>query len=160
MTNIAKMEFRIERHGGKEMTGEEMNSLVKDCFSDLGPSLGDSLQDWFEKVKNIPYIDDFELFGIDGKGPIQEILSRPMYLMNGAIFPSMDCKKKAILIAAWAEGNNVPWRFVAVREEGFSRFHHVFPQLKIAGEWYNCDATMPHYKLFAGKPLVREAAII
>lgn len=152
------MQAKVSAHEGKEATGEEMRRIVSDYWSDLGGHLGDSLPQWFDIVRKIPYRDDNDIF--QSKAGVHEIVGRPLYLLNPSMFPAIDCKKKTILIAAWAEGNGVKWRPVAVREKGAPTFHHVFPQLLVDGKWRNVDATLPDYKLFEPKRQVIEAEIL
>ncbi len=141
----------IERmHGGKVLTGEEMYRLAKTYASDLGNNLDKSLERWFNVVLEIPYMDDSKLM----QNPSDEILARPKYLLNPAIFPALDCKKKAILIGAWCAGQNppVPFRFIAVSEKPDKKIHHVFTQVRQFPGWITADPTYSNYKLGEGKP--------
>ena len=153
------MKFLASKHYGKEGTGEMMISLVESFFSDLGPLLGESLQDFFALVASIPYKNDFELLPSTDENQ-SELISRPKYLLDNSIFEKLDCKKKAILMASWAEGNGTPWRFIAVQEIGFPSYHHVFTQMKLGEGWFNVDPTFPGFKLFEPKPLVMRAVIL
>lgn len=90
-----------------------------------------SLSQVHEVVRRIPYLRD--------PSPV-EVVGRPARLLNGE-FGGLDCKKKAILIGAWAVRNYLPYRLVASSRRADRRFHHVFPQVRVAGEWVNADAT-------------------
>jgi len=83
-------------------------------------------------VKNIPYKKD--------KEPI-EIIARPARLLNGEFYYGLDCKKKAIILGAWAVKNRIPYRLIASSKRADKKYHHVFPQIRVDREWINFDAT-------------------
>ena len=136
------MEIRIQGHEGKELTGYEMANEVKNYFQDLGNFLSWTFEDWFQKVSFIPYESDDNIFELR---PI-ETVARPALLLDRQIFPSLDCKKKSILIACWAQGNGYPWRFIAISEKPNKKIHHVFTQINFGIGFENCDAVLPHYR--------------
>lgn len=130
----------------KEQTGRAMARLVSRYASDLDHIIGVyrgkrmRLSDFpalafFDFVRRIPYRRDV---------PRIEVVGRPARLLSGEL-RGLDCKKKSVLIAAWAKRNYVPYRFVAVSRRKDKRFHHVFPQLYLGG-WVNFDATYAHYR--------------
>jgi len=127
-------------------TARKMYSLVKSYSSDLesvinvspvtgGEQKADSmnLADFFNMVKNIPYKKDTE--------PV-EVLARP-YIVFQNMHKGADCKKKSILMGAWAACNRKPYRFVGISKKADKSIHHVFPQIKLSGAWVNADATYP-----------------
>jgi hypothetical protein len=131
----------------KEQTGREMHRMVKRTAKDLeeitffdndmilsGSDL--SLIKWFNYVKTIPYRKDIS--------PI-EVIARPKLATE--IKAGLDCKKKAILIAAWCFQNKVPFRFVASSKRADKVCTHVFVQALIKSEWINLDATYEWYKI-------------
>src|SRR5690606_35542409 len=81
---------------------------------------------------SIPYRMDTEL------DPEGEITGRPAKLLK---FAALDCKKKAILIASWAEVQGRPWRFVAVDYGG--GWSHVYTEVMLAARWVALDCTIP-----------------
>lgn len=85
-----------------------------------------------EVVRNIPYNRDHE--------PV-EVVARPARLLNGEFSRGLDCKKKATLIAAWAARRGYPFKLVATSKRPDRKFHHVFPVVRLRGEWVNMDAT-------------------
>jgi len=95
-------------------------------FSDLNPA------EVHEVVRNIPYKRDTE--------PV-EVIARPARLLNGEFERGIDCKKKAVLIGAWAARRGYPYKFVATSKRPDRKFHHVFPVVRLGGEWVNMDAT-------------------
>jgi hypothetical protein len=141
----------------KNDTGKEMYRLINNYSSDLHsiyvrtktgqliPFSSLSLMDAFDIVKRIPYRRDIK--------PI-EVVSRPNGILKNAPV-GMDCKKKAILIAAYLKERGIPFRLVASSRKPNRRIHHVFPQLNVAGKWLNADATYPHYQLFDKKPVTK-----
>lgn len=115
----------------------DLDSLVVRSRGKSLPFSRLSLPEVHKIVRSIPYKRD--------TAPV-EVVGRPARLLNGD-FAGLDCKKKAILIGAWAKRNYVPWRFVASSRRPDRRYHHVFPQLRIAGEWVNADATYSRMRL-------------
>ena len=129
-------------------TGKGMYKLSEKYWSDILQLVDLDLQTFFNYVKKIPYVED---------KPGTEVIARPKYLLNPTIFPALDCKKKAILIGAWAFAHGIPYRFLAVSENDSGVIHHVFPQLFINEEWKIVDATYPDYNLFELKDLISVA---
>lgn len=150
----------IAPHNGKEATGREMARLVKLYYTDLVGSGYEALEprQFFDIVKNIPYREDSDIFNYS-EG-VKEILLRPSFLLNRQMTPALDCKKKAMLMAAHAQLRGYPWRFVAVREIPNDKFHHVFTQIFTGGNWVNVDATFPSQTWAMKMPLVQEAEVI
>lgn len=140
----------------KYQTSERMHELVRRFSGDLkqvylyGEQAAKTpLNTYFDFVRNIPYRQDTK--------PV-EVVSRPYHIISGRKHGA-DCKKKSILIAAWARQNKIPYRFVASSKMQNGKIHHVFPQLKIKGQWINADATYRNYKL--GEPkIVTKAEVI
>jgi hypothetical protein len=144
----------------KVQTAAGMKKLVRDFAHDLDklylnyggkpvPLSKLPLERFHRLVREIPY-------KMDDK-PI-EVLMRPYYAIkfrNGGI----DCKKKAILMAAWAECNRLHWRFIASSRRPDKRKHHVYPQIKLSGEWTNSDATYRHYRIGENKTVTSEEII-
>lgn len=101
-----------------------------------------SLPEIHSVVKNIPYKKDTE--------PV-EVIARPARLLNGEFYSGIDCKKKAIIIGAWAKKNGVPYRLIASSRRPDRKYHHVFPQVRIGGAWVNTDATYKNMRLGENK---------
>lgn len=124
----------------KDQTARAMYSLVERYHQDimrlpaLGVMLGQlGINSLFDIVKKIPYKRD----------PANiEILMRPEIIWKRRR-AGMDCKKKAILIAAWARHNLGPgsYKFVATSSAPNGRLHHVFPVVKIGNGWIILDGT-------------------
>lgn len=135
-------------HRGRENVGRWMYWLSK-CFnSDLGALSQLPFSDFYHKIWSIPYISD-DLLLLD---PYTEVVARPGLLLTWAATPGLDCKKRAILIGAWCEANNVPWELVAMSERPDKEIHHVFPLVLIGDQWVNADATYSYHQLGAAKP--------
>lgn len=135
----------------KDDTGREMVGTVDAFFSDLGGYLSWPLSAWFDFVGLIPYESDEERF----PERVIELVPRPLYLLDRYLFPRIDCKKKAILIASWAKGNGYDFRFLAVSHRIDKKIHHVFPQVDLGNGWINADATFPFFRLGEGQPITR-----
>lgn len=134
---IIPLEDRIQ-------TGKEITWLSKNFWPDLDYTgdLDKTLPQFYNKVKNIPYEED----------SIDEIIARPLFLLDREKFPALDCKKKAVLMSSYLEAHGEPWRLVTNSELPSKEIHHIFPQMNIEGEWYNVDATYPEYELWEPKP--------
>lgn len=150
------MRLTVEKLKNKDQTGKEMHRLIKQYSGDLHaiyvrkdgklvPFSSLSLMEAFDIIRRIPYRRDIK--------PI-EVISRPNGILKNAAV-GMDCKKKAILIAAYLKERGIPYRLIASSRKPNRRIHHVFSQVNIAGEWMNADATYPHYQLFQQKPVTR-----
>jgi hypothetical protein len=156
-----------ERLYSKDQTGRKMYGLIQKYSGDLRNtyirkngrlvSLASlPLLDYYNVVRKMPYLRD--------KKPV-ETIARPRLLLNGE-FSGVDCKKKAILIGSWLRLNgrrSIPgfqgWRLISVSTRPDKKIHHVFPQVKIGGEWLNLDATYSDYKPFQ-KKLVTKAEVL
>ena len=126
-----------------------MYRFVERFHRDLGKLASMPLAEFFDYVKKIPYRRDRR--GV-------ETVARPGLLLKE--FPALDCKKKAILICAWARCNGIPYRLVACSERPDKKIHHVFPQIKEADRVRNVDATYPKYRLFQNKSRLTRAEVL
>lgn len=126
-----------------------MYRLIERFHQDLGRLAKMPLPEFFDYVKRIPYLRDV-------KG--RETVARPGLLLKE--FPALDCKKKAILICAWARANGVPFRLVACSERPDRKIHHVFPQVKQGDRVRNVDATYAKYSLYQKKPRLTRAEVL
>ena len=124
----------------KYQTGRKMYDLVNKTAQDLkgiyfaGKPISEiALYDYFRIIRSIPYRRD--------PRP-REILARPAHLIkyrrNG-----LDCKKKAILMAAYAKMNNIKYRFIASSRRADKKIHHVYPEIQINNRMIDTDATYP-----------------
>lgn len=144
------MQPLIDRH----QTGREMRALVGRYKKDLHrvtvrrgwrnvPVSELSMSEIHKYVRDIPYRADTR--------PV-EVVARPARILNGYDFPrGVDCKKKAVILAAWAACRGLPWRFVAMSSRPDKKFHHVFPQIFFQGIWVNMDATYKNMRPGADK---------
>lgn len=136
----------------KAQTAQEMYRLIEQFFTDVQrilvkrggkvcPFASLSLPEAFDMVRNIPYRMD---------RPPVEVVSRPALIMKNSNL-GMDCKKKAILLGSYLKYRGLPYRLIASSRRPNGRIHHVFPQVDIAGQWMNFDATYSHYRPFERK---------
>jgi hypothetical protein len=100
-----------------------------------------SLAEFFDLVKNIPYRRD--------PRPV-EVVARPYYIFKYRGL-GMDCKKKAIICAAYLKARGLPFRFIGSSNRDDKKIHHIFPQVKLDNEYVNFDATYSNYQLFGPK---------
>ncbi len=98
-------------------------------FADLNPVL------LFQIVKDMPY-------ALDPEG--DERLPRPAYIVEDLGRPR-DCKKVSIVFCAWAKCNNVPYRLRVVSYNEQRDMQHIYPELKLNGEWLTFDATFSNF---------------
>jgi hypothetical protein len=150
------MNLKRQHLESKNQTGDEMNRLIKTYSKDVNnimvkrnnevcPLSKLSLDEAFDYVKNIPYRQD--------TAPV-EVVSRPAFIAKNSSV-GMDCKKKAILLSAYLHNRGIPYRLIASSKKLSGRIHHVFPQVQLAGNWYNFDATYSNYKPFQLKTLTK-----
>jgi|WetSurMetagenome_2_1015567.scaffolds.fasta_scaffold05025_5 hypothetical protein len=134
----------------KEQTASRIKELVKKYASDLkiitireyDTTLDQlTLEDYFDFVKNIPYRKD--------TAPI-EVISRPYYICQYK-YLGMDCKKKAVLMAAWCACNHIKYRFIGSSKRPDKKVHHIYVQALLDGQWENIDATYDYYSLYDPK---------
>lgn len=155
------MEFKanIQPLVDKEQTGRVMYWLVDNFHNDLDkiavkrngekiPLSGLPFDDYFDIVRKIPYRRDTE--------PV-EVTARPLHIWNLKNL-GMDCKKKAIMMGAYFH-DKLPYRFMSTSAIPSGEIHHVFPQVKIEGDWYNMDATYPSYVPFQIKKVTNFQAL-
>ncbi len=147
--------MRSQTLAGKEWTGNEMRRMSREYWGDLGSYLSWPFSAWFDFVRILPYQSDNRRF----PDRILEVVARPALLLDKNIFPRLDCKKKAILIGAWAEGNGFPYRFVAVSSRPDGEVHHVMPQINFGGGWINADATFPDFEIGQGHEITFAAEL-
>lgn len=123
--------YKLKTDGRATSTGEIMKAMVERYYLDMAPYASLSLQQIFEKIKNLPYRPD---------PPNVETLMRPRYTMNmqGS---GGDCDCKALALASYARLYNIPYRFVAIRRPGRKTLHHVATELYINGTWVFLDPT-------------------
>lgn len=133
--------MRIEKQNlvSQPQTVAKMKKWVKKYHNDMYDLKNMSLVDIYMNVRNIPFYKDDEFF---------EVIARPGYLLDPEIFPGMDCKKKSIILASWAELNSYPWKFVTASDYANSDNHHIYPIIKIPKVgMIAVDATMPENRL-------------
>lgn len=146
----------VQEYQSKESTGSQMRFVVENDWSDLGGYINWPYPAWFDFVRLIPYESDAERF----PDRVIELVPRPAYLLDRQLFPSLDCKKKSILLAAWAYGHGLPYRFLAVSQKPNGEVHHVFPQIDFGEGWSNEDATFASFMSGMGQPLTFAAELI
>lgn len=139
----------------KYRTVQEIKHAVKNYHKDLlkfPELLKMSIREFFNYVKNIPYSRDVK---------DKEIVSRPEYLLT--MFPSLDCKKKSILMASFIQLKYGPqyWRLALSSNRPDGKITHIFTQFfcKQRGRWLNADATY-NYNHFGKKKLVTAFEIV
>lgn len=143
-------------HQGRAQTARWMYFLSENYADDLGELARLPLLDFHEMVSRMPYASDDLAWG----DPFREVVARPGYILQmlkNQQVRGVDCKKKAILLGAWATRNGVPWELVAMSERPDKEIHHVFPLLRIGRQWVNADATYARHAFGAAKPEMTHA---
>jgi len=140
----------------KAQTGNAMKKMVNRFSGDLNnfyvnkkPLSKIPLPVFYEIVKNLPYKKDT---------PGVEIITRPLHLLTSP-FKGYDCKKKAVLVAAWLKENNIPFQFIAVSSRQDKMVHHVLIRAQINGQWVEIDPTYKTNQLFESKPWTNAEAL-
>lgn len=122
----------------RAQTASLMYVFANKFKNDLLPYQDWSVVDFFEKIKNIPYIQDIEE---------RETIARPDILLNQEYFTKLDCKKKNSLMAAFFEMKGLDYIFVASSDAPEDEPHHIFILLWNDGDWIEVDATFRNNKL-------------
>ncbi|MBE7410551.1 MAG: hypothetical protein L6Q54_15665 [Leptospiraceae bacterium] len=121
-------------------TVETVLRLAKDYTIDLIPFYGMTIFAFYNYVRRLPYISD----------PVgKETVSRPKYTLDINWTGARDCDDKTVPILAKAIILNIPSRAVVCGE--MERPHHIYPEIKINGNWMVADATYPERCLFDKK---------
>jgi hypothetical protein len=107
--------------------------FLKSRSANMVPLSDLSLKYYFDFCRKIPYKEDTR--------PV-EVVGRPIELVK---LPSMDCKKKAIMIGSYAALKRIPFRFIASSNRPTREIHHVYPELLINGKYTSYDATYSNY---------------
>ena len=140
------MKFTVYPHRGKEFTGKWIYEYAEKYKNDIGDLKNADILDYFNLVRNIPYVNDPELF----RREYTELVARPGFCLQA---DKLDCKKKACLIGAYCECNNFPYILVSCSEKPDKEIHHVFPAVCLDGKkkkYINFDATYPN--MYIGQP--------
>lgn len=127
----------------RQQTANEIYALAKDYKDDLFEFKNWELKDFYNMVRDIPYLEDI---------PGIEVTSRPMYLLDPEYFTMLDCKKKVILMASFFELQNMPYLLVATSDSPENAPHHIFLIAWDGEDWLPVDSTLPTDILFEDKP--------
>ncbi len=138
----------------REQTAKDIYEIAKLFWSDLLPFQDWTLSEFYDYVHSIPFVND-SIYSdhIDD----YEVLPRPLYLLDSEQFPEIDCKKKTILFAAFAEMQGWTYILTAASEHHGVEPHHVYMLLWTGEDWQPVDANLPEYYLF--KPKYENIAI-
>lgn len=112
-------------------TGTLMVRLADKYRSDVAPFGHLTPQQFFDKIKNIPYNRDPHA---------TEFLQRPYFTLAGNR-PGGDCDDKAICIGAYAILHGYPFRFVAMAKNPNTSLHHVATDVMMGGQYVHLDPT-------------------
>jgi len=137
-----------------------MYHFAEEYAGDLGHLASLPFPSFYERVKDIPYQSDDEIFP-EERDRILEVVARPALLLNRNVFRRLDCKKKSILCGAWAARNRRPFAFLAVSEMPSREIHHVFPVIDYDGRGYRtADATFPEFRIGQAFPITRAEELL
>jgi hypothetical protein len=139
------MELKAWPLKSKYQTVKEIRYAVDNYADDLKlfpRLLNMDLPNFFNYVKMIPYTRDVKN---------SEIVSRPKFILT--LFPSLDCKKKSILMGSFMRLKHGPesYRFCLSSNRPDGNIGHIFTQVFANGAWINADATYAHNRLGAKK---------
>ncbi|MCK6382618.1 MAG: hypothetical protein L6Q54_15390 [Leptospiraceae bacterium] len=121
-------------------TVETVLRLARDYTIDLIPFYGMTIFAFYDYVRRLSYIPD----------PVgKETVSRPKYTLQKNWTGARDCDDKTVPILSKAIILGIPARAVVCGET--ERPHHIYPEIKIKGNWMVADATYPERCLFDKK---------
>ena len=130
----------VENLVSAKHTGKAMHEMVRKYHSDMAPWATESIFEFFDTMKSIPYQPDPKNI---------ELIKRPSLTMM-QIGPGGDCDDKSIAVASYAVLNLIPYRFLGVGKKNPHKKYrlfdkvlltHVFTELYIGGEWVTFDTT-------------------
>lgn len=130
----------VENLIGAKHTGKAMHEFVRRYHRDMAPWATESLFEFFDTMKEIPYQADPDNI---------ELIKRPSLTMM-QIGPGGDCDDKSIAVASYAVLNGIKYRFLGVGKKNPNKKYglfdkilltHVYPELHISGEWVTFDTT-------------------
>ena len=123
--------IRFVEFGSYDRLADLMSEMAAKCApqTDTLPNVPRGV---YDLVRQIPFRDE----------EVETLKAPAVTIRDGG-----DCDDKTILICAWAIRRGIPCRIImAGLEKRPNRFYHVFPELKISGEWKTFDATYDHCK--------------
>lgn len=133
-------------------TVNRMFAIAREYASDLAPFADYSIYDFYNLVRALPYRADPE--GV-------ETIIRPKYTVRADWPLWRDCDDKTILIVAFAFMKGYETRLACVGTRDYIHKagggwkpagpHHVYPEIKIAGDWIPFDATYNDRCILGGR---------
>ena len=130
--------FLIKKHSGDDILKYFDNKSLKDIFDFIS--------------KDVRYLSDpMNVKFLEG-GNIELLRSpeKTMYELAG------DCDDKSILSGALFERFKIPYRISVMSNKKNKRFHHVYPEVNINGNWKTFDPTYDTNIMFQEKPFTRK----
>lgn len=143
------MQVKNVELNSREQTAKNIYEIAKKFKYDLLPFKDWSLDQFYNYVHNIPFVNDSIYSDSEND---YEVVTRPLYLLDREAFPEIDCKKKTTLFAAFAEMQGWTYIITAISEYEGVEPHHVYMQLWTGDDWLPVDANLPEYYLFKPKP--------
>lgn len=111
-------------------TGALMRSLVLKYYTDVSLYRAYSVEEFFNYVKNLPYIKDPQF---------EEFIHRPCLTMGEPRY--RDCDDKMVLMGSFLKLKGIPFRFVAVSYMANKKPHHVLIDASLGGVHNIVDPT-------------------
>lgn len=148
-------EENVSLHSRRQ-SAEKIYNVARKFWPDLLEFKDWSLPQFYDYVHAIPFISD-DVY--DTEKIHFEVLLRPGYLLNRDIFSFLDCKKKTVLLAAFAEMQDWDWILIATSEDPGFDPHHIFLLLWDGDDWRPVDANLPEDYLFKPKPYIVESEL-
>jgi len=126
----------------RNQTAYEIYQLINEFYLDLLPYKSYTLDEFYQMVRDIPYLEDMEE---------REVVSRPQHLLNEKYFTMLDCKKKNTLIGSFLKMKNIPYLLVSGSDVPIDPPHHIFVIAWIDNDWKRIDATLQSDQIFEDK---------
>ena len=144
------MRINSSKLRSRKQTAREIYALARRYNRDLAAFKNYTLEQFYNLVNSIPFgMDEDHYSPIPGEH--WEVIPRPAYLLNPELFPVLDCKKKAILLASFMQMQGLKYALASMSEHTGDP-HHLFILLWTDRGWLPVDATKEDDYLFKPKP--------
>jgi hypothetical protein len=118
--------------------GAILMGIVEKHHGDIAEFDNFTFQQWYEKVRALPYIPDQPKAGQYDL----DVFCRPSRTL-AANPVCRDCDDKAILLACYCYRHGIPFRFVACSYKPENKVEHCILEVMLDGKWQECDSTYP-----------------
>lgn len=140
----------------RRQTAKDIYNVARKHWPDLLEFKEWNLQQFYDFIHAIPFVSD-DVY--DTETDHFELVPRPGYLLDRDYFPFLDCKKKTVLLSAFAEMQGWDWILCGSSETEGVDPHHIFLLVWDGDDWLPVDANQPEDYLFKPKFEIVESEI-